>query len=111
MRPRPTPGQELLISEARTVLGRQKVIEGQAENVVEIEQGAPPVDVGLSVGRGRDEAVAPIAAANCCGILPLDQWAPEDRETLIDLYQRANPECSSNAPSGWTSKFDLRARF
>jgi hypothetical protein len=43
MRPRPTPGQELLISEARTVLGRQKVIEGQAENVVEIEQGAPPV--------------------------------------------------------------------
>jgi len=37
MRPRPTPGQELLISEARTVLGRQKVIEGQAENVVEIE--------------------------------------------------------------------------
>jgi hypothetical protein len=48
---------------------------------------------------------------NCSGILPLDQWAPEDREALIDLYQRANPECSSNAPPGWKCKFDRRARF
>ena len=33
---------------------------------------------------------------DCSGILPLDQWAPEDREALIDLYQRANPECSGS---------------
>ena len=31
---------------------------------------------------------------DCSGIRPLDEWAPEDREALIDLYRRANPECS-----------------
>jgi hypothetical protein len=48
---------------------------------------------------------------DCSTILPLDQWAPEDREALIDLYQRANPEYSGGAPAGWKSKFDRRARF
>jgi hypothetical protein len=38
---------------------------------------------------------------DCSGILPLDDWAPEDQEALIDLYQRANPECSGNTPSCW----------
>ena len=47
---------------------------------------------------------------DCSAILPLDQWAPEDREALIDLYQRANPECSHDFPPGWKSKFDWRAR-
>jgi hypothetical protein len=45
------------------------------------------------------------------GILPLDDWAPEDREALIDLYRRANPECSGNAPPGWKSKYRARGRF
>jgi hypothetical protein len=48
---------------------------------------------------------------DCSGILPLDQWAPEDREALIDLYQRANPEYSGGAPPGWKPKFDWRGRF
>jgi len=52
-----------------------------------------------------------VGERDCSGILPLDQWEPEDREALIDLYQRANPECSSNAPPGWKSKFDRRPRF
>ena len=47
---------------------------------------------------------------DCSRIPPLDEWAPEDREALIDLYRRANPE-SSNAPSGWTSKYRAGARF
>ena len=46
---------------------------------------------------------------DCSGILPLDEWAPEDRETLIDLYRRANPE-SSKAPPGWKSKYRGRGR-
>jgi hypothetical protein len=46
---------------------------------------------------------------DCFGILPLDEWAPEDREALIDLYRRANLEC--NAPPGWKSKYRARGRF
>jgi hypothetical protein len=52
-----------------------------------------------------------VGERDCSGVLPLDRWEPEDREALIDLYQRANPECSSNAPPGWKSKFDRQARF
>ena len=52
-----------------------------------------------------------VGERDCSGIQPLDQWTPEDREALIDLYQRANPECSSNSPPGWKSKFDRGARF
>ena len=37
-------------------------------------------------------------------ILPFNQWTPKDRVALIDLYQRANPECSDNAPPGWKHK-------
>jgi hypothetical protein len=48
---------------------------------------------------------------DCAGILPLDEWAPEDREALIDLYRRANPECSGNAPPGWKSKYPAGGRF
>jgi hypothetical protein len=48
---------------------------------------------------------------DCSGILPLDEWAPEDRVALIELYRRANPECSGNAPPGWKSKFRARHRF
>jgi hypothetical protein len=46
---------------------------------------------------------------DCSGILPLDEWAPEDREALIDLYRRANLEC--NALPGWKSKYRAGARF
>ena len=46
---------------------------------------------------------------DCSGIRPLDEWAPEDREALIDLYRRANLEC--NAPPGWKSKYRAGARF
>ena len=42
-----------------------------------------------------------VGGRDCSGILPLDEWAPEDREALIDLYRRANLEC--NAPPGWKS--------
>jgi hypothetical protein len=42
---------------------------------------------------------------DCSTILPLHRWAPEDRVALIDLYQRANPECSGDAPAGWKSKY------
>jgi hypothetical protein len=42
---------------------------------------------------------------DCSGILPLHRWNPEDRNALIDLYQRANPECSRDTPSGWKSKY------
>jgi hypothetical protein len=41
---------------------------------------------------------------DCSTILPLDQWEPDDREALIDLYQRANPECSSTRLPGWRSE-------
>ena len=58
------------------------------------------LEIGWTVG-GRD----------CSGILPLDEWAPEDRNALIDLYQRANPECSSDTPPGWKSKYRAGARF
>jgi hypothetical protein len=42
---------------------------------------------------------------DCATILPLDQWEPEDRAVLIDLYRRANPECAAPDPPGWTSKY------
>jgi hypothetical protein len=42
---------------------------------------------------------------NCSGILPLDQWAPEDRVALIDLYQRSNTEGAAEFPPGWKSKY------
>jgi hypothetical protein len=48
---------------------------------------------------------------DCSGILPLDEWAPDDCEALIDLYQRANPECSGNTPPGWKSKYRAGGRF
>lgn len=48
---------------------------------------------------------------DCSGILPLDEWAPKDREALIDLYRRANPECSGNAPPGWKSKYRACGRL
>ena len=48
---------------------------------------------------------------DCATILPLDRWEAGDREALIDLYRRSNPECSSDAPPGWTSKFGRRTRF
>jgi hypothetical protein len=48
---------------------------------------------------------------DCSGILPLDEWTPEDREALIDLYQRANPECSGNGPPGWKSKYRAGGRL
>jgi hypothetical protein len=48
---------------------------------------------------------------DCSEILPLDQWEPDDRDALIDLYQRANPECPSNAPPGWKSNYNGRVRF
>jgi hypothetical protein len=48
---------------------------------------------------------------DCSGVLPLDQWVPEDREALIDLYRRANPECSGNALPGWKSKYRRWHRF
>ena len=35
---------------------------------------------------------------DCAVILPLDEWAPEDHKALIDLYRRANPECSRQRP-------------
>jgi hypothetical protein len=41
---------------------------------------------------------------DCAAIAALDQWEPDDREALIDLYQRANPECSSMNLPGWKSK-------
>ncbi len=45
------------------------------------------------------------------GILPLDEWAPEDREALIDLYRRANLECSGNLPLDWKSRYRAGGRF
>ena len=48
---------------------------------------------------------------DCSSILPLDDWAAEDREALIELYRRANPECSGNTPPGWKSKYRAGARF
>jgi len=46
-----------------------------------------------------------VGERNCSGILPLDRWAPEDRDALIDLYQRSNPECTAEFPPGWKSKY------
>ena len=46
---------------------------------------------------------------DCSVILPLERWDPEDRNALIELYQRANPECSS--PPGWKSKYRAGGRF
>lgn len=45
-----------------------------------------------------------VGERDCSTILPLDQWEADDREALIDLYQRANPECSAMNPPGWKSK-------
>jgi hypothetical protein len=52
-----------------------------------------------------------VAEHNCSTILPLDEWEPDDREALIDLYQRANPECSAMNPPGWKSKRRSGWRF
>jgi hypothetical protein len=66
----------------------------------------------LEIGYQLFEKYGWIASGrDCSGILPLDEWAPEDREALIDLYRRANPECSGNAPPGWKSKYRARHRF
>jgi hypothetical protein len=46
-----------------------------------------------------------VGERDCSGILPLDQWAPEDRDRLIDLYQRSNPESTAAFPPGWKSKY------
>jgi hypothetical protein len=47
----------------------------------------------LEIGYQLFEKYGWIAGERYCStILPLDQWAPEDREALIDLYQSANPE-------------------
>jgi hypothetical protein len=46
-----------------------------------------------------------VGERDCSGILPLDQWAPEDRDQLIDLYQRSNPESTAAFPPGWESKY------
>jgi hypothetical protein len=45
-----------------------------------------------------------VGERDCSTILPVDQWDADDREALIDLYQRANPECSAMNPPGWKSK-------
>jgi hypothetical protein len=37
---------------------------------------------------------------DCSGILSLDEWAPEDREALIDLYQRAKTSRFGRFPCG-----------
>src|SRR4029077_11293663 len=47
-----------------------------------------------------------VGERNCSGILPLDQWAPEDRVALIDLYQRSNPECAAEFPPGWNARYN-----
>ena len=52
-----------------------------------------------------------VGKRDCSGILPLDQWAPEDRDRLIDLYQRSNPECSAAFPPGWKSKYKVGRVF
>ncbi|HWW51401.1 MAG TPA: hypothetical protein VN044_06665 [Verrucomicrobiae bacterium] len=46
-----------------------------------------------------------VGERDCSTILPLDQWEPDDCEALIDLYQRASPECSGMNPPGWKSKY------
>jgi hypothetical protein len=46
-----------------------------------------------------------VGERDCSGILPLDQWALEDRDALIDLYQRSEPECTAALPPGWNSKY------
>ena len=48
-----------------------------------------------------------VGERDCSGILPLDQWAPEDRDRLIDLYQRSNPESTAAFPPGWKSKYKV----
>ncbi len=48
---------------------------------------------------------------DCSTILPLDEWEPDDREALIDLYQRVNPECSAMNPHGRKSKQRPGRRF
>jgi len=52
-----------------------------------------------------------VGKRDCSTILPLDQWEPEDREALIDLYQRANPECSRMDSPGWKSKHRPNGRY
>jgi hypothetical protein len=52
-----------------------------------------------------------VGERNCSGILPLDQWAPEDRGRLIDLYQRSNPECTAEFPPGWKSQHKVGRVF
>ena len=52
-----------------------------------------------------------VGERNCSGILPLDQWVPEDRDRLIDLYQRSNPECTAAFPPGWKSKYNVGRVF
>jgi hypothetical protein len=52
-----------------------------------------------------------VGERDCSGILPLDQWAPEDRDRLIDLYQRANPACSAAFPPGWKPKYKVGRVF
>jgi hypothetical protein len=52
-----------------------------------------------------------VGERDCSGILPLDQWAPEDRDRLMDLYQRSTPECSAAFPPGWKSKYKVGRIF
>jgi hypothetical protein len=52
-----------------------------------------------------------VGKRDCSGILPLDQWAPEDRDRLIDRYQRSNPESTVAFPPGWKVEIQVRARF
>jgi len=51
-----------------------------------------------------------VGGRDCSTILPLDQWETDDREALIDLYQRANPECAAMNPPGWQPKRRPRSR-
>jgi hypothetical protein len=52
-----------------------------------------------------------VGERDCSTIAPLDEREADDREALIDLYQRADPEPSAMNPPGWKLKRRGRARF